>query len=319
MLIWIAYDATRKARSLLEVILHIGAHRTGTTTLQRNLQQNHHNLMKNGLTVWGPRITRGGLFSGLLRGPEAQGDETARLIARNKGVIRIEMDRLASSGQKAVLVSEENILGGIRANLRRSLLYPGLEARLSGFSDVFGPVCSRVGITIRPYEQYWSSAMAHAIPTGHRVLTEDDLDRLVTQPRSWRRVICDVANAFPRAEIAVWEFGRMVGKPAAQLRILTGGARGFQMRPNDRRHNASPGRDALRAVLADRGGNYAALIASGDGRYMPFGAHHVEAMQARYADDLAWLRGVAVGRLRFVEQVEKIGLPPHKHVKRGFG
>mgnify|MGYP002633337284 CR=1 FL=1 len=319
MLIAIAYGFARKVRSLLEVILHIGAHRTGTTTLQRSLQQNHHNLTKNGLTLWGPKVTRGGMFSGLLRGADAEPQETARLIARNKGVIRVELDRLATKGQKAVLVSEENMLGGIRGNLRSARLYPDVTARLARFADVFAPVCSRVALVIRPYEDFWASSLAHAIPQGHRMLDEDDLDRLVTQPRTWRGVINDVALAFPRAEIAVWEFDRLIGKTASQLRVLSGGNRALRLQQGAEWHNASKGRAALRAVLADRGGDQAAQIAPGDGRFMPFGAHHIEALRAQYAEDLAWLRDVSVGRLRFVQEVDKVGLGPQGFSKRGFG
>lgn len=319
MLLVFAIGFARKVRSLLEVILHMGAHRTGTTTLQRSLQQNHHNLMKNGLTFWGPRITRGGLLSGLLRGDDAEPSETRRLIARNTGVIKIEMDRLAAKGQKALIVSEENILGGIRGNLRSSMLYPGLEARLARFADAFGPVCGRIGLVIRPYEDFWASSLAHAIPQGHRMLSEDDLDRLVTQPRRWRQVITDIATAFPRAEIAVWEFAALIGKPSAQLAVLTGGSHRISMRSGNERHNASPGRDALRALLADRGTKEETRIAAGDGRFMPFEAHHVDAMRQAYAEDLAWLRGVTVGRLRFVDRAEPLGPTQLEKSKRGFG
>ena len=44
-------------RFFLEVILHIGAHRTGTTSFQRTLYQNTHHLMKNGLEFLGPHET----------------------------------------------------------------------------------------------------------------------------------------------------------------------------------------------------------------------------------------------------------------------
>jgi len=297
----------------------MGAHRTGTTTLQRSLQQNHHNLTKNGLIVWGPKTTRGGMFSGLLRGEDAEPDETARLTARNKGVIGIELDRLAGMGISAVLVSEENMLGGIRGNLRAARLYPGLSARLARFADVFGPVCTRVGLAIRPYQDFWASLLAHAIPQGHRMLCEDDLDRLVTQPRSWRDVISDVAKAFPKAEITLWDFNRMIGRPDAQVQILTGGRQTLPLGGGVQRHNASMGRAALRDILAARGGDSAAAIPPGDGRFMPFGTHHIEAMQGQYAADLAWLRTVAVGRLKFVDEVGAPHLDTQHMTKRGFG
>jgi hypothetical protein len=319
MLMVLAFQAARKVRSLLEVFLHMGAHRTGTTTFQRTLQQNHRDLSKNGVTFWGPRMTRGGMFSGLLRGDDAEAGETRRLIARNQGVIRLEMDRMQARGQKRLLVSEENMLGGLRANLRAQVLYPGLEARLARFAGAFGPVTTRIGLAIRPYETYWASAYAQGIPQGHRVPEEADLDRLVTQPRTWRHVIGDLARAFPRADIVVWEWDRLVARPRAQLALMAGPVRGLNLRAGQDRHNASAPREVLRAMVADRGGDAFRRIAEGTGPYQPFDQHHIEALQARYREDLTWLRGVSVGRLKFVDEVEKIGLGRMGHERRGFG
>ncbi len=313
MLLLITYLAQR-GMGFLDVILHIGAHRTGTTSFQRALQQNQHDLVKSGVTFWGPRTTRSGRFSGLL-GPKKP--ETEKLVERNRGVISIEIARLEKAGQKTLLVSEENILGSMRANLRATRLYPGLDERLSRFASVFGPVCRQIGLTIRPYEDYWSSTMAYAIKAGHQVFDEEGLDRLVTQPRSWRNVVSDVATAFPKARVTVWEFDRLIGKPQSQYRLMAG--RRGRLRPMNERHNVSPGRDMLREVLNLRGDERAVqTIATGDGRYMPFGEHHLGAFQAQYQADLVWLRGQPTADFTFVEETEPETVPIKKVAGRGF-
>lgn len=325
MLLLIAYWAgvlppvARKGlRVFLEVILHIGAHRTGTTSLQRALQQNRHNLKKNGVVVWGPRETRDGLFSGLLGGAGQDDAAMQRLIDRNRGAIRMEMQRLKGQGMTTLLVSEENILGSMRTNLRSRFLYPGLQERLGRFSAVFGASLKRVGMAIRPYQDYWASALSYAIRAGHAPLCEDDLDRLVTQPRNWQRVIGEVAAACPQAKIAVWEFGHLIGRPQAQFRLLMGG-QGW-IKPMAERHNASPGREVLRALLIERGDPAAAaVIAPGDGAYRPFGDHHNAAFLAQYQTDLAWLRGRSTGEISFRDGVETVLPPPLNLAKRGFG
>ena len=301
MMMLITFLAQR-GLGLLEVILHIGAHRTGTTSFQRALQQNQHNLNKNGVTIWGPRVTRGGRFSGLLRGGDEELAETTRLVQRNKGIISIEVERLERAGMHSLLVSEENILGSMRTNLRSSRLYPSLSERLERFALVFGPICTQIGLCIRPYGDFWSSSMAYAIKVGHPVLDEAGLDRLVTQPRGWRRVINDVAAAFPKAEVNVWEFQRLAGKPQAQYRLLVG--RRGHLRGSQDCHNASPGRKALRDILMLRGdaaGHRA--IEPGDGPYMPFGEHHIEAFDAQYAEDLTWLRSRPKTEFKFIEKL----------------
>jgi hypothetical protein len=316
MIALIAYLAQR-GLGLLEVILHIGAHRTGTTTFQRALQQNQHNLSKNGVVVWGPRITRGGRFSGLLRGMDSDARETERLVKRNAGIISIELDRMDKARQHSLLVSEENILGSMGANLSATRLYPRLDERLARFGQAFGDAVKTVGLTIRPYEDYWASSMAYAIKAGHPVLGPDDLDRLVTQPRGWRRVVGDVAAAFPRAEIKVWEFGRLIGRPQAQYRLLAG--RRGRLRQTDGHHNASLGMEGLREILKLRGDLAALrLLGDGQGAFQPFGDHHIDAFQAQYAEDLAWLRNPPKQDFRFIEKLGVELAPSRKFAGKGL-
>lgn len=285
---------------MLDVILHVGAHRTGTTSFQRAMHQNRQALLKNGTAFWGPGITRSGRFSGLLRGPGGSAAELARQIDRNRGLITIELQRLASRGVRRLVVSEENVLGSMAGNLKSQMLYAHAAERAQRFHRVFGKSCVRIGIGIRPYAEYWASSLAFAIAKGHALPDAALLDRLVTQPRSWRRLIEEVARAFPAAEIVVWEFGQMAGRVHWQYRALAG-PRGH-LPPSNARHNASPDCRALRAVLQARGGHEAGGLGDVDGRYQPFGDAHRDTLAEIYTGDLDWLRRYAPGRIRFVEE-----------------
>jgi len=319
----IAYLVGRLARparkglwGFLEVILHIGAHRTGSSSLQKALQRNRQNLRKNGVAVWGPQDTRGGLFSGMLRQARPGDQARTRLIERNRGLIAIELERLKTRGIKTLLVSEENIIGSMIGNLRTGLLYPGLEARLAPFASVFRGHLCRVGLAIRPYGSYWASVLGYGLRTGRMLPDAEMLDHLAAQPRPWRRVVADVARAFPGSSVVVWEFDRLIGRPQAQYRLLTNGARGW-IPPMAEKCNASMGRAELRTLLearcmADR----AAEIAPGDGPYQPFSAHHLVLFEEQYSTDLDWLRAQGGGGVRLDENNGPDG---GQFIKRGFG
>ncbi len=285
-----------KGRHLLEVVLHIGAHRTGTTALQRRLSEQRATLRRQGIALWTPEITRSHLFDGLTDGPEVAPDTHMRRLHRSSAIIAIEIERLAADGFDLLLVSEENILGSIRRNLRMRALYPDLSERLARFSRVFGPSCRRIGLCIRPYEDYWSSALSYSIRAGGEVPDAGCLEQLARQPRSWRDVVKDIVHAFPESEIVIWEFDRLIGRPNAQFRLLTGGRgripRGAG-RKAERRINAAPDRAALRELLIGRGdGAGAARLTPGKGRYRPFAANLGQLMNARYQADIDWLRSV---------------------------
>ena len=49
----------------MEIVLHIGAHRTATTSFQAYMRGNAPGLVQGGVAFWGPLRTRNGLFSGL--------------------------------------------------------------------------------------------------------------------------------------------------------------------------------------------------------------------------------------------------------------
>ncbi|MGG7643861.1 hypothetical protein ACQ5SP_03510 [Rhodovulum sp. YNF3179] len=305
---------TRGARRLLEVILHIGAHRTATTSFQQTLEANRANLRKTGLGFWGPAQTRAGLLDGLGRDPaQATAAERAR-ARRSRAAIAAALAAERDRGTRRLVVSEENMMGTMRGNLAARALYPGLAVRLARIGAAF-PEVRRVALGVRGLEDYWASACAYAIAAGLPVAGPSAHAAIAAGPRSWRDVVRETAAAFPRAEVTVWAFDDVVGRPAAQLAMMTGGAGTAALPGAARRQNASLPRDGLRATLARRGAlAEAAAIPPGPGRYMPFDRDQRAALRIRYAADLAWLRSGAAGLARFTE--DRPGLSPGR---RGQG
>lgn len=281
----------------MKVVLHIGAHRTGTTTLQRALYQNQYNFRKNNTVFWGPRTTRGGLFSGLLNADKSRHE-------RNIGVIQIELARLKSQGCKLLIVSEENIIGSSRRNLREERLYPDLLSRLVRFQRAFEGYLDSVVLGIRSYEGYWPSALSFAIAGGHLTPSEDMLDRLVTQPRNWTRVISDISEVFRDVPLNIWDFEDMIGDLPAQMAILGADCEltSLGSTSGENWHNMSPSLPRLREALIERGDALSvAELGKGAGKYAPFCEHHIDAMRAQFTHDMAWLRKGADGKATFIE------------------
>ncbi|RYG92349.1 hypothetical protein EU803_07930 [Loktanella sp. IMCC34160] len=291
-----------KAVRAVDVILHLGAHRTGTTTLQMFLQANEHRLATNRIRLWTPRRTRSGLFAGLMDPPDKLPLMQNRGRVRAAGLVALECTRLAERGAATLLVSEENLIGNPRDNLRRNSLYPDLRGRLEGIALPLGRRCTRIGLSIRSYDTYWASALAFAVARGHALPTAARLDRLVTQPRRWSDIIRGVAKVFPNAEIMVWPFERFAGRPADELAMLLGGvAPGAPVWPANDWHNPSPRLDALRQAIAVRGEDPETALPPGDGRWMPFDASQQATLRGKYREDLQWLRAGADGLARLVE------------------
>ncbi len=298
---------------MMNVILHVGAHRCATTSFQEYLRQNSTTLSAEGIGFWGPRRTRRGLFHGIQPGP-------ARVTGRNladraRGRLQIQLEYSRAAGVQHLIVSDENMIGNIRDNLRHGGLYGGAGERMARFARAFEGGVSDLALNIRSLDGYWTSALAYAVARGHRLPTSAQLDRLVRAPRSWRDVITDIAAAMPGVRLHVLPFEIFGARPEAQLQVLTG-----QVAPRAHarvRLNASLCLADRRASLPQR---VADQLPEGGGRWHPFDEAQAAALREVYADDMMWLAGGADGLATLVEDPEKLaaGLnPPRTRLTRG--
>lgn len=287
----------------LDVTLHIGAHRSGTTTLQRFLRANRCCLDDHDIGYWGPERTRSGLFSGLFKNPAHVTRDSLRRARRSSGLIQIELERFERSGMKELIVSEENMLGGLLENISRCRLYPNAGDRLARFRRGFSGRRLRIALSIRSYDSYWTSAFGFAVMRGYDVPGTPVLDRMVTQPRRWRTIILALAEVFPEAEIIVWPFEVFGGLPDMQLQMLSRAENIQGLRHRRCWLNASATCDKLRKALAERGSD-PGQIKGDHGRWKPFGADHIMALRGQYGEDLAWLRSGGAANVTFIPDVQ---------------
>jgi hypothetical protein len=266
-------------------MLHVGAHRTGTTTLQRVMCANRRRLLRQGIAFLGPEALRGarpgqgGPAAGGAAGPHA----------------------VAAAADGLLIVSEENLLGTMPACLGGATLYPGAGARLAAAVAAFGPGCRGIGLAIRRPDDWWASVIAHQAAQG-RAVSLAQIAALSAGRRGWRDVIAELAAACPGVAVVVWRFDALIGDPAAQLGLLAGRPVRLPPRARARHENRSLSATGMRARLLALGAQgAAALVPPGDTRWMPFNAAQRQVMQASWAADLAWLRAGADGCARFVE------------------
>lgn len=297
----------------MDVILHLGAHRCATTTFQHYMRQNAARLSRDGIGFWGPHRTRTGLFRGILPGPSiATGRDPRR---RAVGRVRLNLTRSALSGTRRLLVSEENMLGSMRENLRQAALYPSAGERLVRYGQAFDGQVTDVLLNIRSQDLWWASALGYGLARGFGLPSQVALDWIAGNPRGWRDVITDVACALPGARIWVLPFEIFAGRPEAQLATVTG-------RPAPREHsrerlNPTPDLTALRGLLPPA---LAAQLPKGEGRWTPFTPDQAAALREAYADDLMWLAAGADGLAWLVDDLNKKSAgqtPPTPDLTRG--
>ena len=83
--------ALKKGRNAMDVILHVGAHLSGVSTLASYLNRNRRPLEAHGLKVWTPEVTRKGLFDGLTLKSGLDGVARRRARGAGRGQLRCAM------------------------------------------------------------------------------------------------------------------------------------------------------------------------------------------------------------------------------------
>lgn len=296
--VWSQSAANRKVRPVMDIILHLGAHRTASTSFQHYMRANAGALATQGLGYWGPEATRDGVLSGVVPAPGLPRAEDQ--LERARGRIALRLEEARRQGITRVLISDENMIGATRRNLRRARLYPGIGERMARFAHAFDGRITRVVLSIRGQDSWWASSLAYGVARGHGVPGVDDLDRLVTVNRHWREVIGDLACALPGVDLVVLPHEVHASRPEARLHAMTGLAE-VPRKAARLWLNRAPDLAALRRAVAARGGDVTQLP-EGEGRWQPFDRAQRLALQEAYADDLFWLSAGAEGLARLSEE-----------------
>ena len=307
------YWAARGAQ--VKVILHIGAHRTGTTSFQAYLRRHADELRASGIGFWGPRRTRTGLFSGIQPKP----GRSFAAAKRARGRIMLQMDRAARDGVKTLLISDENLMGSVRLNLRTGRLYPDVGERLSRYFYGFNGAVDKVVMSVRGLDQYWSSAAAYGVGRGHTKLSPACCSAIAEETRSWRDVIEDVACAAPKTKIEVVPFETISGRCDHLFTACT--EQGAPRAHNAEWLNRAPTAAQLRSILTERGEDSSSLPDTCE-RWNPFDAAARAALRETYADDMHWLVAGANGLAKLTEEfgpARARNTLPHGPQNRGQG
>jgi len=276
---------------LMDIFLHVGAHRTATTSFQHYLHANTRPIKALGVSVWGPRQVRNGLFSGIF--PKYRAAPNPASVKRACGRVSLQLAKISDAGTSKLLVSEENMIGSARQCVHNAMLYPAIGERMARFDEVFGHRVKRVMLTMRSPDMWWSSAIGYTVSRGHTVPDDAAIGSIAASPRSWRDVITDLACALPDTKIQVSTFEEYAARPDALFARITD----EPAPPNTQTfwRNRTPDLTALRRLLAEYGKPQNPLPQTTSGRWQPFTDAQTHAMRESYADDLFWLAAGADG------------------------
>ncbi|MEP1765089.1 MAG: hypothetical protein ABJJ53_00325 [Sulfitobacter sp.] len=185
--------------------VHLGAHRTGTSSFQMMLAENRDLLTRSGYDLAYPG-----------RDDIPQGDLRLRLPApRNKGKwedrflpgATKELSRFSSADSHSLILSEENIPGKM-IHFPSGQFYPAAEKRLHVLAGAAQAPVLRAVLVVRAYTGLFVSAWRKRAEDNPSPPFEQGRQNMLRMDRGWPELVKLVLKHLRVQELVVVEYGR---------------------------------------------------------------------------------------------------------------
>lgn len=284
----------KTGREPLEVVLHVGAHRTGTSALQRSLGRQPQRLAAAGITFWGPQALRGGKIAGLL----ATGESAALTGQDSPGGGEGSNGFLAGvPPAHRLILSDENMAGTMYRNWTQGTLYPEVSGQLRAVLHLLPAPPAAIHLTLRDFAGYWQSVFAH-LQRVRRVSLFEAARLSASAGNSWLPALRAVRAACPEAPLHVARYDR-----TAAHRVMA----------------ALVGPEAARTLRPPLQGVNASRPAGGDKTGARFSADEAERLDRAFEADWAEIvRGAVPGVVVMADEAPTAENPSARP-RRGAG
>lgn len=176
------------------LVLHIGAHKTATSYMQKKLAINIDLMARRGLH-YEPLDVMRKEFTPILNDRQAE---------RSEWMIGLR-DRTRTTD---VLLSEENILGVPGDIVREGHYYVWAKSRLKRTCKLLDAETPEIFLALREYSGFTVSMYSEYIRHRQFLKFSEYLEIYEKSAFSWIRVVDEIFQAVPRAKLTVWDFGK---------------------------------------------------------------------------------------------------------------
>lgn len=298
----VASQVLRSVHSLqlgrvMDIILHLGAHKTASTYLQKRMGRSQGRLRRHLISFHGPKSLRPRVNLAL---GDGKGMSRAEAHMRRRDCILRLIDEEQAIGTRRLVLSEEQLLGPLRDMILGRDFYQDAYDHLAPMAAALEGRPIHILLSVRSYAQFLASVYGQVI-RGWRFMPFDQKTRslLLNQSRGWSELVEEVIDLFPSAaRITLWRYEDFSHVEDKVLDHLAGPAAGL-LRPLPERPFAAlsqraidwlhdqaaqgnpPDRDTVQSVYDTMG--------RGDPSFDPWSAEERAYLDGRYRQDLIWL------------------------------
>ncbi|MEM7057121.1 MAG: hypothetical protein AAF557_06000 [Pseudomonadota bacterium] len=283
----------------MDIILHLGAHKTASTYLQKKLARSQGRLRRSQVSFHGPKSLRPRINLAL---GKSKGMPEAEIQARRTACINRLISEEEAIGTERLILSEEQFLGPLRDMVLGRDFYHDAESHLAPIARALDGRRVQILLSVRGYAKFLASVYGQVV-RGWRFIPFDQKirSRLLNQNNGWPEVVERVMNQFPRASrIVIWRYEDFPRIEHEVLENLAGPAAGL-LKPLAERPFAAmsqtaidwlhdqaasgnpPDRQTVQSVYDTIGRQ------AGHPAFDPWSEDERSYLDARYRQDLIWL------------------------------
>jgi hypothetical protein len=180
---------------MVRTVLHIGAHKTATTYMQKKLAINVDALGARGIQYYPLEVLRKN-FSGILQD-----------VDKADPAFVEELKRKMKTGD--VLLSEENIAGMPGDLVRNGVYYAHTKKRLKRLREIIDVDAPEIFMAFRDYASFTVSMYCEYLRHREFMRFSDYFELYKESKFSWINVVGDIVAASPRSKVRLWDFGKL--------------------------------------------------------------------------------------------------------------
>lgn len=226
--------------------IHLGAHRTGTSSFQMMLAQNRAVLERAGYDLAYPG--RDGIPQGKLGMRLPTPRNMAQWESRFLPSVTRELQRHASAGSHAMILSEENIPGRM-IHFASGKFYPASRARLRTLRAAAGAPVRRAVLVVRDYRALFISAWRKRAEDNAADPFNRGRQNMLRMEGGWPDLVRQVQRHLEAEELVVVDYARR-GSSVAVMGLLVPELQDAALVEPARRLNLSATDAALVALQA---------------------------------------------------------------------
>ncbi len=186
--------------------LHIGAHKTATTFMQRTFAQNQAFLAEKGVYYL----------------PLDELRRNFTVMINNNAESDIARALIEASRKQDVLISDENI-AGVPADLMRSgTYYPNIGQRVARAIAILGHPRPEIFFGLREYAAFTVSMYCEFLRHRDFMLFEDYFQIFRKSAFTWETPVAQILKSAPQATLTVWDFTHFRERQQAIMSTLAG-------------------------------------------------------------------------------------------------